>query len=106
MTGAVPPSGLVRWLMRMVGEGIETVLSAMQMYGLPGWAAGNAGALRELLLPPEVKAVIILADNDKAGLAAAHCAAQRWLRSGLQVRISIPPVGKDFNDTLNAKASA
>lgn len=87
----------------MVGEGIETVLSAMQMYDMPGWAAGSAGAIREVALPPEIERIIILADNDPAGHAAANYAAQRWLREGRRVRIARVPEGNDFNDTLMAK---
>jgi hypothetical protein len=89
----------------MIGEGIETVLSAMQLYGLPGWAAGNARAVRDLNLPSAVKSVVILADNDRAGTGASSFAAQRWLSCGLRVRIARAPVGNDFNDTLLARAS-
>jgi hypothetical protein len=90
----------------MIGEGIETTLSAMQMYGLPGWAAGSAGAMREVTLPTTVTSVIILADGDNPGEQAARFSAQRWLREGRRVRIARAPWGKDFNDVLIAKAAS
>lgn len=90
----------------MIGEGIETTLSAMQMYGLPGWAAGSAGAIRQLQLPAAVQSVIILVDNDRAGENASSDAAQRWLREGRRVRIARSKIGNDFNDWLKTNAEA
>ncbi len=85
----------------MIGEGIETVLSAMQATGLPGWAALSTSGLRSLGLPDHVRNIIILADHDKAGLEAANDASVRWMSSGgKQVRIAKPPKGMDFNDLL------
>lgn len=87
----------------MVGEGIETVLSAMRATGLPGWAALSTSGLGALGLPPEVVEVVILADADPAGEAAAVRAARRWTREGRRVRIARPPEGLDFNDVLMGK---
>jgi putative DNA primase/helicase len=86
----------------LIGEGIETTLSAMQLYGLPGWAAMTAGNLVKVKLPPIVREVIFAADNDKSGggVAAATKAAQRFRREGLQVRVMMPDVLNDFNDLL------
>jgi putative DNA primase/helicase len=84
----------------MVGEGIETVLAAMQATGRPAWAALSTGGLRALDLPPHVKEVIILADADRPGEEAAQYAATRWVREGRRVRIARPPQGQDFNDLL------
>jgi hypothetical protein len=90
----------------MVGEGIETTLSAMEMYGLPGWAAGSAYAIRSLELPVEVRSVIILVDNDVKGRNASTASAQRWLREKRRVRTSSSDVGNDFNDALRARRAA
>jgi hypothetical protein len=84
----------------MVGEGIETCLAAMQASGLPAWAALSTSGMRRLLLPPHVKEVIILADADAPGEAAAKGAAMRLISEGRRVRIARPPRGKDFNDLL------
>jgi len=84
----------------MVGEGIETCLAVMQATGLPAWAALSTSGLRTLELPAEIREVIILADGDDPGEAAALDAARRWRREGRTVRIAHPPSGMDFNDVL------
>jgi len=86
----------------MIGEGIETCLSAMQATGHPVWAALSTSGLRSLNLPNGERDIIILADADKAGEAAAKDTARRWVREGRRVRIAIPPSGMDFNDMLMA----
>ncbi len=84
----------------MVGEGIETCLSAMQATGNPAWAALSTSGLRALNLPDGVRDVIVLADGDDAGEAASRDCARRWKREGRRVRIARPPCGCDFNDML------
>lgn len=87
----------------IVAEGIETTLSAMQIYGLPGWAALSAEGIRNLELPRSVRLILICADHDAngVGIAAAHAARKRWSREGKSVRICWPrTVGEDFNDVL------
>jgi hypothetical protein len=89
----------------MVGEGIETCLAAMQASGHPAWAALSTSGLRALDLPKDVRDVIVLADGDEAGEAAARSCALRWKREGRRVRIARPPQGMDFNDMLSGQAS-
>jgi putative DNA primase/helicase len=84
----------------MVGEGIETCLSAMQSTGNPVWAALSTSGLRSLALPEEVRDVIVLADGDDAGEAAARDCARRCKREGRRARIARPPWGMDFADLL------
>lgn len=87
----------------MLGEGIETCLAAMQATALPAWAALSTSGLVRLRLPPGVRSIVILADNDAsgAGQRAAYDAAQRWLAEGRSVRIAIPlEPGTDFADIL------
>lgn len=88
--------------MLMVGEGIETCLAAMQATGNAAWAALSTSGLRALDLPRDVRDVIVLADADDPGEAAAQHAARRWKREGRRVRIARPPQGMDFNDLLKA----
>lgn len=78
----------------VIGEGIETALSAMQASGIPAWAALSAGGIRSLVLPPLPLAarVTIAADPDPAGIAAAVAAAERWYAQGREVRISISTI--------------
>ena len=56
--------------------------------------------LRSLDLPDDVRNVIVLADGEDAGEAAARDCAWRWKREGRRVRIARPPRGMDFNDLL------
>jgi hypothetical protein len=90
----------------MVGEGIETCLAAMQATGNAAWAALSTSGLRSLDLPRDVRDVIVLADGDEPGEAAARDCARRWKRDGRRVRIARPPQGMDFNDLLKARAPA
>jgi len=73
------------------------------LFGLPGWAALSAGGIKNLLLPPEARRVVIAADNDANGIGwkGALTAARRWSFEGRQVRIDMPPVpGIDWNNVL------
>jgi putative DNA primase/helicase len=90
----------------LIGEGIETSLSAMQATGHRTWAALSTSGLRGLALPNDERDIIILADADKAGDAAAKDTARRWVREGRRVRIASPPRGMDFNDMLMAFRAA
>jgi hypothetical protein len=89
----------------MVGEGIETCLAAMLATGHPAWAALSTSGLRTLDLPRTVQQVIVLADGDDPGEAAAQSCSRRWKREGRCVRIARPPQGMDFNDLLVGRAS-
>jgi hypothetical protein len=89
----------------MVGEGIETCLAAMQATGRPAWAALSTSGLRVLDLPDDVRDVVVLADGDDPGEAAARDAALRLKSEGRCVRIARPPWGLDFNDLLMGRKS-
>jgi len=93
----------------MVGEGVETCLAAMQATARPAWAALSTSGMIALALPPIVRQVIILADDDfsGAGERAAYSAAARWLHEGRRVRVVVPPeAGTDFNDMLLGRGHA
>jgi hypothetical protein len=88
----------------IVGEGLENVLSAMQMFGLPGWAALSTSGLKSAELPSSVERVVIAVDNDTngAGQEAALFAYEKWSCEDRAVRLVMPPIeGDDFNDVLN-----
>jgi putative DNA primase/helicase len=84
----------------MVGEGIETCLSALQATRRPTWAALSTSGLSSLDLPYELREVLVLADGDAPGETAAVAAARRWQHEGRQVKVARPPLGIDFNDWL------
>jgi phage/plasmid primase-like uncharacterized protein len=86
----------------VVGEGIETTLSAMQLLRLPGWSAIYAGGLLKAELPPEVQHIVIAADRDESGTGQRNAAeaGRRRRAEGRAVRIVMPITFGDFNDVL------
>jgi hypothetical protein len=95
----------------LVGEGVESVLSAMQALGEGGYALLGTGGLKGIVLPEiyRTRRVIVVADNDRsgAGQTAAHEAARRLIgaQGFLDVRIALPSrAGMDFNDRLRSTA--
>jgi putative DNA primase/helicase len=92
----------------VVGEGIESALSAAMPCGLSAWAALSEGGVRALILPPSATHIVIAADHDANGVGerAAHDAAARWRAEGRLVRIAMPPEpGTDFNDILTGRVA-
>ena len=84
----------------VIGEGIETAASAGILLQAPAWAAVSAGNLGGgVVLPEEVRDVIIAADDDQEGERRAQQAAWRWNREGRSARIARPRAG-DWNDVL------
>jgi phage/plasmid primase-like uncharacterized protein len=93
----------------LIGEGIETCLSAMQATSQPAWAALSTSGIRALVLTRKVRHVVILADNDSngAGQRAADAARQRLGREGRGVSVWMPPhVDTDANDLLLFRGEA
>lgn len=93
----------------VVGEGIETCLSiALACPELRVLAAVSLGNMAAIQLPPQIRNVILAADNDlkpKAQLAFQR-AVERHMDAGRDVRVARADVGKDFNDTLQAWSGA
>lgn len=93
--GVVPPGSAVRLGEAegrlLVAEGVMTTLSAMTLFGLPGWALLSAGNLAAWAAPPGVDSVLIAADRDAAGQAAAATLAARLRRAGLRCCVATPP---------------
>jgi putative DNA primase/helicase len=88
-------------------EGIETGLSIREACpDLAVWCALSAGNLDQLTLPPSVEEIVLVADGDSVGLAAAQRAAQRYGASGRRVHLVRLPHGMDANDLLRHKAAA
>jgi hypothetical protein len=86
----------------IVGEGIESTLSAMRIFGVTaGCVALSALGIQRLILPDEARKVRIFADHDREGqgLAAAREASRRWRAEGRIVTASIgDSIGMDAND--------
>jgi hypothetical protein len=85
-----------------VAEGIETALSAMQLFGLPVWAAAFGGNLGRIVVPAHVGEICIFADRDRngAGQWAAAQAVRVYEAQGFRARIELPCSFGDFNNAL------
>jgi putative DNA primase/helicase len=90
----------------VIGEGIETSLSAGRMMGAPAWAAVAAGNMQRITPPTEPSEIIIAADPDPVGQREAWAAADAWRAAGRRVRVAVPDTtGQDFNDLLRARTA-
>jgi putative DNA primase/helicase len=105
--GSKPKKGAIRLYPLEAGkplvlaEGAETALAVRETTGWPVWATIAAPFMKEVIVPPEVREILIAADHDKAGIGAAHALARRLLREGRRVRLAVPPGEKeDWLDVL------
>lgn len=89
-----------------ISEGIESALSAKQLFDVPTWSVLNTSIMKAFKAPLGVKTLVIYADNDKngAGLAAAFVCGNKNILSNNDVEKVIirAPEEKDadFNDML------
>jgi hypothetical protein len=94
----------------IIGEGIETTLTALEATGLPGCSCLGTSGLRNVEWSAEVREVILLAENDDNGANQRALAkvCPVMVDQGLKVRVASPPDGfKDFNDLVDpAKGGA
>ena len=126
MLGKCPDAGRGVWIDRkndlekiLVGEGIETVLSARQATGKNGVAALSTAGMNSLIFPQETETIYILVDSDPVrekdsmpGQKAAYKMAEKFIKSreGRQAFLVSPddtcftdnPTKLDFNDLLQA----
>ena len=91
----------------LIGEGPETVLSVMELTGLPGIATCGKGGMPPLEPPPAEEYILLVdCDDDGGSRRDAGTLAQRLV--GAVVRIAVPnrPKGSksgwDWNDALMA----
>lgn len=82
-----------------IAEGIETALSAHQIFKTPVWAATSAGGVRDFPVILGLKFLRIFADHDEAGRSAARICKRRYKAAGVQVETRYPPQPQsDWND--------
>jgi len=127
MKGDIKAKGRGVWFYRsrreekqlIIGEGLETVLSAMQATGINGVAGLDSGKMQGVYLPDTVEELFILVDEDvlnkgakkgyagqRAGLALAKKFEES--KNGRIAKLITPsgscfsdtPAKKDFNDLL------
>lgn len=90
----------------VIGEGIESSLSAGRMMDAPAWAAVAAGNMQRITPPAEPSGIIIAADPDPVGQREAWAAADAWQAAGRRVRVAVPDTpDQDFNDLWRARTA-
>jgi phage/plasmid primase-like uncharacterized protein len=93
----------------VIGEGVETVLSAALHFTCrgtllrPAWATSSAVHLENFPILSGIEALTILADHDVNGRGqeAAERCAKRWVEAGREVTKFTPRAPGDFNDAIN-----
>lgn len=85
----------------LVCEGIEDGLTLAQGLGRSVWVSAGTSMLPAMIFPEVVRSVVIGADGNEPGEAAAQKAAEAYTKAGLAVRIMRPAPGfVDFNAEL------
>lgn len=85
----------------IIGEGVESALSAGRLIGAPAWSAVAAGNLKNIAPPEGPSEIVLAADPDAVGQREAWAAAERWQAVGRPVRIATPnDADTDFNNIL------
>ena len=85
----------------VVGEGLETVLSAMLLMEQRCGVAVLGSHFKDLVLPTATRKILVAVDNDETGRETSAYAVKQWRQRGLFVRTAIPnSAGEDFNDVL------
>lgn len=92
-----------------IAEGVETALSASQLYSLPVWATCGASRFKSIEFPPDVDSLVIFGDPGDVGRTLAFDAQDFWMQKGLAVEVIFPAaafenagIKDDFNDILQA----
>lgn len=93
-----------------LAEGIETALSASQLYAMPVWATLSATRLSKIEIPKTVRFLHIFGDSGEVGQREAFAAADEYERQGLHVEIVFPAAHfkaaekADFNSVITEGA--
>jgi phage/plasmid primase-like uncharacterized protein len=88
----------------VIGEGIESSLSAGRLLDAPAWAGIAAGNLKSIIPPDGPGEIILAADPDLVGQIAAWAAADQWRGLGRRVQVATPDdPTTDFNDVLRRR---
>jgi hypothetical protein len=94
----------------ILGEGVETTLSALQLWGpsFDAWATLSTSGMVAVMIPDTVTEIVIAADNEDAGRKAAAALRDRLRRENPSRPVSAvtPKHGvNDFNDVLRARVA-
>jgi putative DNA primase/helicase len=75
-----------------ISEGIETALSASQLFEIPVWSAISCNIMESFIPPKGIREVVICGDNDAnfSGQRSAYILAKRLCLEGYKVEVRIP----------------
>ena len=98
------PAGTILGL----AEGIETALSARQIFSIPTWATLSAMRLSKIDIPPGVEHIMLFADAGKVGRDEAFKASDHYEQCGFRTEVITPQAhfskaDSDFNDSLQGQ---
>lgn len=89
-----------------IAEGIETALSASQLFNTVVWATLSRGGVGTFPVLNGVKRLTVFADNDAPGLEAALKCCRRYQSAGIDAEIRRPPsTDTDWNDFVQKENS-
>jgi len=92
----------------LVGEGIETVLSASAQFSFkPAWSLIDRNHVAKFPVLPGIECLTVAVDNDASGdgQRAAQDCIYRQVAAGVEVISVQPNLAKDFNDILKGKTN-
>ena len=90
-----------------LAEGIESALSAMQLFGVPCWATLGNERFGLVTIPESVRELHLFLDNDAGGDLAEERAREAYARAGRRIAAMRPSnFDDDWNDVLMNRALA
>lgn len=90
-----------------LAEGIESALSAQQLFGVPCWATLGNKRYGVVTIPESVRDLHLFVDADAGGALAEARAREIYARAGRRIVTRRPAIdGQDWNDVLNARRAA
>jgi putative DNA primase/helicase len=89
----------------IIGEGVETVLSAREAGLGPAWALGSSGAVGRFPVLCDLGNLNILQENDPTSRRDVKKCARRYAEAGKSTNIIASESGNDFNDAWKAARS-
>lgn len=99
---AFPRGGLLG-----LAEGIETALSAIELFGVPCWATLGNERFGLVTIPESVRELYLFIDNDAGGRVAEARAREAYARPDRRIVTRCPErAGDDWNDVLMRRRRA
>lgn len=87
-----------------LAEGIESALSAMQLFGIPCWATLGNERFGLVSIPENVRELFLFIDNDAGGALAEERALKAYAAPNRVIHSRAPaPPGFDWNDELQSR---